>query len=216
MSRKITAFRALNVAPKTTCNYCIWIPNVLTSVVNVETASVPSAEILTSSFYVRGLQYSLPVKKKAQGTWSCTMYENMFLNTIYQVLHKQHKEAESYEGVLNTILNVSLHDIYIFLTDEVSGNLPVACCILKDCFLTKVGEIKLNANGATEQMKLQLDFWYNGVKDCYVMAKDILGGASVSPALASAAVGAISIAASQANKSITKTEDILKNIKSAF
>jgi len=183
MSRKISAFRAINVAPKTTCNYLIRIPNILTSFVNIETSSIPSTELITSSFFVNGMQYSLPVKKKMSGDWSCTMYENMFLSTTYQVLRKQHLDTDSYDGTFNTIFNVRLQDIYIYLTDEITGYSPVACCILKDCFLKKVSEVKLNSGGATEQMKVQLDFTYNGIKDCYVMAKDILGATGAASVL---------------------------------
>lgn len=164
MSRKVSIFRVANIAPQPTCNYVVWIPKIFTSPVVVEATSIPFGEIESKTIPIRGLQYSIPVKRKAQGSWSCTLAENILLTSLYQSLFKQHLEL-SFNNIMNTLVSVEYKDIYIFITDGVSGIAPISMCVLKDCYLSKIEQIDLKASGATEAMSVKLTFQYNDIDD---------------------------------------------------
>ena len=216
MSRKLTAFRLANIAPKTTCNYAIWIPSILTSPVAIEAATIPKVEIASSSFSLNGQTYNLPVRKITSGSWSCTMNENLFLTTMYQALYKQHTYTNADDNKTNQILSVFLDDIYIFITDEVSGLAPVGVCVLKNCYMDSIGEIKLSAAGATEIVKIQLTFKYNGIDDCYRSIDNVVGfeeetGVSWRPFAISGGVAAITTAAWATLKGASELEGLIKS-----
>lgn len=173
MSYKVSIFRVANIAPQPTCNYLIWIPSIITSPVAIETASVPFPEVESKTIPVRGIQYSIPVKKKAQGTWSCTMGESILMTSIYQSLFKMYNDMTKYDRLENEnpmstediaeIFSARLRNIYIFVTDGISGVIPMLTCILKNCYLTKINPLKLNAAGGAEAMNVELTFQYNDI-----------------------------------------------------
>lgn len=158
MSRKLTAFRAATILPQVTCNYQILIPSITRSVMGVEATSLPFKKVVSQSVYIRGIQYQIPVKQTAQGNWSCTMSETMFMSAMYQSLSKMY-EMRGGE------YSFELGRIYIFITDALTGLAPVATCILDGCYLTEIKELSLSASGATEVMKVQLTFQYNDILD---------------------------------------------------
>jgi len=158
MSRKLTAFKSATILPQVTCNYQIIIPSISRSIMAVEAASLPFKKVVSQSIYIRGVQYQIPVKKTAQGTWSCTMSENMFMSAMYQSLCSMNQmQGGEYTFGLNRI--------YIYITDVLTGASPVATCILDGCYLTDIKEISLSASGATDVMKVQLTFQYNDILD---------------------------------------------------
>ena len=158
MSRKLTAFKSATILPQVTCNYQIIIPSITRSVMGIEAASLPFKKVVSQSIYIRGIQYQIPVKQTAQGTWSCTMSENMFMSAMYQSLCKMQKsKGGEYE--------FQLDKIYIYITDALTGLAPVATCVLDGCYLTDIKELSLSAGGATEVMKVQLTFQYNDILD---------------------------------------------------
>lgn len=168
MSRKLTAFRAATILPQVTCNYQIFIPSIMRSVAGIEAASLPFKKTVSQSVYIRGLQYQIPVKLTAQGNWSCTMSENMFMSAMYQSLGNMYKmKGGEYE--------FELGNIYIFITDALTGLAPVAVCVLKGCYLTEIKELSLSASGATEVMKVQLIFQYNDILDPIKLVDTITG-----------------------------------------
>jgi hypothetical protein len=124
----------------------------------VETATLPFKKVVSQSVYIRGLQYQIPVKQTAQGSWSCTMSENIFMSAMYQSLCSQHiMKGGEYAFELGRI--------YIYVTDALTGAAPVATCILDGCYLTDIKELSLSAGGATEVMKVTLTFQYNDILD---------------------------------------------------
>lgn len=158
MSRKLNAFKLATIMPQATCNYQIAIPNITRSIMAVETATLPFKKTVSQSVYIRGLQYQIPVKQTAQGSWSCTMSENIFMSAMYQSLCNQHiMKGGEYAFKLGRI--------YIYVTDALTGTAPVATCILDGCYLTDIKELSLSAGGATEVMKVTLTFQYNDILD---------------------------------------------------
>lgn len=203
MSRKLTAFRAATILPQVTCNYQIFIPSIFRSVMGVEAATLPFKKVVSQSVYIRGIQYQIPVKQTAQGTWSCTMSENAFMGALYQSLSKVRRQrGGEYE--------FQLDKIYIFITDVLTGLAPVAACILKGCYLTDIKELSLNASGATEVMKVQLTFQYNDILDPSDIAAYL--GIDEKPLLSMAGVAGITAAAWGMSKLTSKIpiEELLK------
>ena len=175
MSRKLTAFRVANIAPQPTCNYLVWIPSIITSPFAVENTTMPFVEVESKTIPIRGVSYSIPVKKKAQGTWSCTLNESILLTSVYQTLYKLYndttkngRDVMNNENPMSTndsseIFASRLKDIYIFITDGISGLIPMLMCVLKNCYLTKIEPIGLDATGGATPMKLKLSFQYNDI-----------------------------------------------------
>lgn len=176
MSRKLTLFRSAFIAPQTTCNYIVHIPSIITSPFAVESATMPFAEVESKMIAIRGVQYSVPVKRKAQGQWSCTLNENILLTSIYQSLFKLYTDMtkngrDADVGVENPVSTDDIHevfstrlrDIYIFITDGISGAVPMLMCVLKNCYLVKINPLPLEASGGANPMKIQLTFQYNDI-----------------------------------------------------
>lgn len=177
MSRKLAAFRVANIAPQPACNYLVYIPPIITSPLAVETVSMPFPEIESKSIAIRGVSYSIPVKRKAQGTWTCTMNESILLTSVYQSLYKLYNDyqksgrnADLLENPnpvstedLADIFSAKLKNIFIFMTDGLAGVVPMLTCVLKDCFLTKIDPISFTADGSVTPVKIQLTFQYNDI-----------------------------------------------------
>lgn len=202
MSRRLTGFRAATIMPQTTCNYHIVIPSIVRSLIAVESATLPFKKTISSSVYIRGLNYQIPVKQTAQGVWNCTMPENLFMATLYQSLAKWNNDVRGNVGGTNEVLTFQLGKIYIFITDALTGSAPVVLTILDDCYLIEIKDLPLNASGATDVMKVSLSFQYNNIIDPYESAGDIMGvnsgltdGSWGSTAAMEAGVAAITTAA---------------------
>jgi len=213
MSRKITTFRTVNVAPQPTCNYAVWIPSIFTSPVVVESATMPFGEIESKQIVIRGVSYSMPVKKKAQGAWSCTLGENILMTSLYQSLVKQNMDM-SFNNIMNTLSTVKYNDIYIFITDGITGTAPICMTILKNCYLSKIEQIDLKASGATEAMNIKLTFQYNDIEDPIRFIEqniDSSGTDYLTFAAIEAAVAAITTTAYSTIKLTEKTNDVVTN-----
>ena len=203
MSRKIATFRAVNIAPQPSCNYVVWIPSIFTSPVSVESTTMPFGEVESRTIAVRGVTYSIPVKKKAQGQWSCTLSENLLLSTLYQSLWKQHSEVFS-NNILNSLMTVEYNDIYIYITDGATATVPIAACVLKHCYLTKIDNIELKSSGATDPVRIRLTFQYNDIEDAMTFIENMIDTSIYQDekiALqTTAAIGGLTLAAITANK----------------
>ena len=221
MSRKLTAFRVANITPQTTCNYAVLIPSVWRSLLAVESASMPFRKTTAASIYIRGIEYKIPVKQTGQGTWTCTMVENLFMGSLYQSLNQYYRNAGGDISDYSSFSTFSLNNIYIFITDALTGTAPVAACVLKDCYLTDVSEISLNASGATDVMKVKLAFQYNDILDPIKMANNLTGqkftlndGGKKSIQAIEAGVAGITAAAWGVNwavkKGVDEIEELLK------
>lgn len=162
MSRKLKAFRLATLMPQVSCNYQIMIPSISRSLIAIESATLPFKKTQSASIYVRGIEYKVPVKQTAQSQWSCTMPENMFMSTLYQSLNEWYR---SMGGDAEMFYTFQLGRIYIYITDALTGNAPVAQCVLDDCYLTEIRDINLSAGGANEIIKVQLTFQYNDILD---------------------------------------------------
>lgn len=182
MSRRQTLFRVANIAPQTACSYLVYIPSIITSPFAVEATSLPFADIETKTITIRGITYTVPVKRKAQGTWTCTLNDSILLTSVYQALYKMYNEfyrgnkklAGNFEGddengnPMSTfnkseIYSAKMKNIYIFMTDGISGVVPMLTCVLKNCFITKIDPINLAADAATTPIKVGLGFQYNDI-----------------------------------------------------
>ncbi len=170
MSRRQTIFRSAVIAPQTVCNYVVYIPSVVTSPFVVENATLPFAEIESKTVAIRGVSYSVPVKRKAQGSWTCTLVEGVLLTSLYQSLYKMHSEYATKDvsnpmttSTMSEVYSSKMKDIYIYITDGLGGVVPMLTCVLKNCFLTKINPINLDAGGATTTVKVQLSFQYNDI-----------------------------------------------------
>lgn len=172
MSKRLMVFKAANVMPQVTCNYAIWIPSIWRSPVAIEQTTLPFKKTISAGVAIQGIQYQIPVKQTSQGTWSCTMSENLFMGSLYQGLNQYYK---SVGGNSKMIYTFSLEDIYIFITDALTGTAPVAACVLKGCYLTDIKEISLKADGATDIMKITLSFQYNDIIDPMESVNTIVG-----------------------------------------
>lgn len=216
MSRKLTSFRTACIAPQPTCNYVVWIPSILTSPFVVERTTLPFGEIESKTIAIRGTQHSIPVKKKTQGVWTCTLGENILLTSIYQSVWKQHTEIGSDINIIvNKIYKVSFKDIYIFVTDGVTGTAPTMGCVLRDCYLEKISPLTLEASGATTPMKVELSFRYNDISNPIEILEDITGEPNDirTPLGLEAAVVANTIAAWSTKKITNTTNDLLTGKK---
>lgn len=215
MSRKLTSFRtAACVAPQTTCNYVVWIPSILTSPFVVERTTLPFSEIESKTIAVRGIMYSIPVKRKAQGSWSCTLGESILMSSIYQSLWKQHVELST-DNIVNKLFTVSYKDIFIYVTDGVTGTTPIMGCVLRDCYLERILPISLDASGATTPMKIELTFRYNDIGNPIEIMEDMMGSTNdiANPLLLQAAVVANTVAAWSTNKITETTRDVITGKK---
>lgn len=192
MSRKVTAFRTYNIAPQVTCNYLVWIPSILTSPLSVEATSMPFDNIITAPLSILGIKYEIPVKRISQGDWSCTMNENIFMSSLYQSLVKQHNEMYNCSGIDSNgwISRFALNDVYIFVTDGLTGQAPIVFGILENCFLKKIDDLSFDAGGATTPTKVKLTFTYNGIQDGVDNINNIIGGLNLSGTLESAMITA--------------------------
>ena len=203
MSRRLTAFRVANIAPQPACNYLVYIPPIITSPLAVETATLPFPEIETKTIPLRGISYTIPVKRKAQGAWTCTMNESILLTSVYQSLYKMYNDYQkmrsgedlSLESInpmstddLMDIFSAKMKDVFIFMTDGVTGAIPMLTCILKDCFLTKIDPINFSADGAATPVKVSLTLQFNDI----VSGLDLKG---VKNPLAITAINAAKLAA---------------------
>lgn len=205
------------IAPQPTCNYIVWIPSILTSPFVVERTTLPFGEIESKTIAIRGVLYSIPVKMKKQGTWSCTLGENILMSSIYQSLWKQHCETVT-NDILNKLSTVEYKDIYIYVTDGVTGTAPIMGCVLQNCYLEKISPLTLEASGATTPMKFDLTFRYNGIKNPIDMEDNILGTTYnvndvTRPFALEAGVIASTVAAWSANKATNAVVGALKGEK---
>lgn len=165
-------FKAANIMPQVTCNYSIWIPSIWRSSVAIEQTTLPFKKTISSGVAIQGIQYQIPVKQTSQGTWSCTMSENLFMGSLYQGLNQYYR---SIGGNSKMIYTFTFDDIHIYITDALTGTAPVAACILKDCYLTDIKEISLKSDGATDVMKVTLTFQYNDIIDPIESVDNLIG-----------------------------------------
>ena len=116
MSRRVKVFKAANIVPQTTCNYTVLIPSIWRSPVAVEATKMPFKKTTSSSIYIRGVNYQIPVKQTAQGSWTCTMTENAFMGSLYQGLNQYYRAFGDRNGENNMLFSFGFQDIYIFIT----------------------------------------------------------------------------------------------------
>lgn len=220
MSKRVTIFKAANIMPQVTCNYLVWIPSIWRSPLAIETTSLPFKKTVSSSIHIRGIEYKIPVKSTAQGQWTCTMVENLFMGSLYQALNKWNADISSNLGSTEYISTFKLGKIYIFITDALTSVAPVAMCVLDDCYLTDIGEIPLNTNSATDVMKIKLTFQYNGIIDPISSVENIIGGGIDDGSIGSVAAIEAGVAGVTAaawgvawgvNKGVDNIENLLKN-----
>ena len=149
------------------------------------------------------------------------MVENLFMGSLYQSLNQYYRNAGGDISDYSSFSTFSLNNIYIFITDALTGTAPVAACVLKDCYLTDVSEISLNASGATDVMKVKLAFQYNDILDPIKMANNLTGqkftlndGGKKSIQAIEAGVAGITAAAWGVNwavkKGVDEIEELLK------
>ena len=204
------------IAPQPTCNYVCWIPSIITSPFVVERTTLPFGEIESKTIAVRGVTYSIPVKKKAQGSWSCTLGENILMSSVYQSLWKQYMELST-NDIINKLTTVDFKDIYVYVTDGVTGTAPIMGCVLRDCYLEKISPLTLEASGATTPMKVELTFRYNGIGNPIDVAEDLMGSSvtksAATPFGLEAAVIASTVAAWSINKVTETATDLVKGRK---
>ena len=205
--------------PQVTCNYLVWIPSIWRSPLAIETTSLPFKKTVSSSIHIRGIEYKIPVKSTAQGQWTCTMVENLFMGSLYQALNKWNADISSNLGSTEYVSTFKLGKIYIFITDALTGVAPVALGILDDCYLTGVKDLPLDTKGATDVMKVQLTFQYNGIIDPISSVENIIGGGIDDGSIGSVAaieagvagVTATAWAAMNGNRVKENIESMLKN-----
>lgn len=220
MSRWARVFKAANIMPQVTCNYTVWIPSIWRSPLAIETTALPFKKTTSASIHIRGIEYKIPVKSTAQGQWTCTMVENLFMGSLYQALNKWNDDISDNIGTTEYISTFKLGKIYIFLTDALTSSAPVAMCILDDCYLTGITEIPLDTKGATDVMKVKLTFQYNSIIDPIMSAENIFGvGLDISglDTVAAIEAGVAGITAAAwgvawgADKGVESIENMLKN-----
>ena len=220
MSRRAMVFKAANIMPQVTCNYTVWIPSIWRSPLAIETTSLPFKKTTSASIHIRGVEYKIPVKNTAQGQWQCTMVENLFMGSLYQALNKWNIDLSSNLGSTEYISSFKFGKIYIFVTDALTSSAPVAMCVLDDCYLTEIKDLSLDTKGATDVVKIQLTFQYNGIIDPISSAENIFGvglddGGIDSVAAIEAGVAGITAAAWGlawgGNKAMESIESMLDN-----
>ena len=94
------------------------------------------------------------------------------MGSLYQGLNQFYRNLG---GTSNMIYTFGLDDIHIYITDALTNTAPVAACILKDCYLTDIKEISLNAGGSNEIMKITLTFQYNDIIDPIESVDNLIG-----------------------------------------
>lgn len=212
-------FKAANIMPQATCNYTVWIPSIWRSPLAIETTSLPFKKTVSASFHIRGIEYKIPAKNTAQGEWSCTMVENLFMGSMYQALNKWNRDISSNLGSTEYISSFQLGKIYIFLTDALTSSAPIAACVLDDCYLTGIKELSLDTKGVTDVMKVQLTFQYNSIIDPITSIENLIGlglddGGVDSVAAIEAGVAGITAAAWGVSKGVSKGIDGIKKLLS--
>lgn len=154
MSLKATAYHIANPSPKNTNRFIVMLPNCPWSVMRVSSASFPYATHNVGNITWFGRKFELPTDIDVSGSWTCTYDEDIVLSgglTISRldryIRFSKFKDTQ----------------LLIYMTDDITGMIPMNCCTLNNVFLEKVEPLKLNWQGH-DIVRWTLTFHYTSFK----------------------------------------------------
>ena len=135
MSLKANIYHLSNPQPKSANKFFVMLPNCPWSLMRVSTASFPFASHGVSNITWFGRKLGIPSDYDVSGSWSCTYVEDRVMTggiTISRI-----DKFIRYSRFKNC-------DLQIYMTDDITGAVPLNCCTLHNVFLEKVESAQLN------------------------------------------------------------------------
>lgn len=157
MGLKSNLYGALNPYPKMDCHFYVALPGCPWSVMRVSAASLPAIKHNSTSISFLGRKLLLPSDTDRTGTWSCT-YDEDLVGTGHLTLNR----------IDNFIKNTKMRrsEIYVFLTDEFTGEIPQNCYVLENAYIQSVDTVKLGW-ASTKPIQYNITFCYSGFRTWY-------------------------------------------------
>lgn len=166
MSLKGTSLTKLIPSPALTTSYAVYILDMPDALWTCHSTTLPFEQRGTVNVSVRGRNIPLPGLYDKPGTWSCDLYEADVPYTGVLLQLAKRRQVIDYEAEFVSHLH-KLTDVMIFVTDTVTGLVPLYWYTLHNAWIKKVDPVNLNWQ-TPDKVVYKVTFEYSHITRSYL------------------------------------------------
>lgn len=208
MSRKVSTFATTAILrPQLISRFTVDIEELGVSKLRVESAGYPAFQLAEQTLYWRGRPVFIPTKVLfSTNEWTCTLYEDWMGNTYGHLMALFYGQLVTGGNRFVNKFSVTIRPLtgygpHISVPHSLVSNVPYPTMlrgasyeianpfmgiVLRNCYLKKIEDVRLNGTDPTSPLKWNLTFRFEEISlnpSLMKMAKDLDGAIDKSKAL---------------------------------